>query len=431
MASPLMTRIAEDFTAAFPAAGPARAAARRRHALQALTAAGLPTQREENWRYANLRALERARFVPAARVGAASVAEQLLPPALDGFARYVFLDGTPLPGLSAAVDTGAARLSDLDSATAATGATDPRAVPADERFALLTAAFSTGDPLLEVAARGSARVELLFLASCDSAQGASYPRLQVQLGEAAQLQLVERHLGVAQQPSLVVSSVRAQLARGAQLTHYRLQDLNTHSTHVDTLAVRVAAAGRYDLHHVASGAQSARTTAAVHLDGRQASTSLSAAALGERQQVQDLYAQVTHHAREARTTQTFRGIAAGRARVACNGRIVVTAQAPQADSQQSLRGLLAGPEAEMDLRPQLEIHTDAVRCTHGATSGKLDDNMLFYLLSRGLDPDSAARLLKWAFLEDVVSQIEPPQLRRQVETQLIGTLGDEILKDLL
>ena len=95
-------------------------------------------------------------------------------------------------------------------------------------------------------------------------------------------------------------------------------------------------------------------------------------------------------------------------------------------------GLLAGPEAEIDVRPQLEIYTDDVKCSHGATAGKLDDNMLFYLLSRGLDRDTAQRLLKWAFLEDVVARIEVPELRRQIEQSLAGQLNETVhLKELL
>ncbi len=85
------------------------------------------------------------------------------------------------------------------------------------------------------------------------------------------------------------------------------------------------------------------------------------------------------------------------------------------DSKQSLRGLLAGTQAEIDVRPQLEIYTDDVRCNHGATAGKLDDNMLFYLLSRGIEKDIAQQLLKWAFLEDVVSRIAVPELRKHIE----------------
>jgi len=126
--------------------------------------------------------------------------------------------------------------------------------------------------------------------------------------------------------------------------------------------------------------------------GEQASVLLALAALGTRAQVQDTYALIEHVAPQARTTQIFRGIAAGRSRVACNGKIVVARGAHGTDSRQSLRGLLAGAEAEIDVRPQLEIYTDDVRCSHGATAGKLDDDMLFYLLSRGLTPDTAQRL---------------------------------------
>jgi Fe-S cluster assembly protein SufD len=83
------------------------------------------------------------------------------------------------------------------------------------------------------------------------------------------------------------------------------------------------------------------------------------------------------------------------------------------------------------VRPQLEIYTDDVRCSHGATAGKLDDNMLFYLRSRGLEPDTARRLLKWAFLADAFASIEVPQLRQQIEQNLAGVLQDATLKELL
>jgi Fe-S cluster assembly protein SufD len=84
------------------------------------------------------------------------------------------------------------------------------------------------------------------------------------------------------------------------------------------------------------------------------------------------------------------------------------------------------------VRPQLEIYTDDVKCNHGATTGKLDDQMLFYLLSRGIDRETAQGLLKWAFLEDVVSKISVPELRRQIELSLAGQLNEPIaLEELL
>ena len=98
--------------------------------------------------------------------------------------------------------------------------------------------------------------------------------------------------------------------------------------------------------------------------------------------------------------------------------------APGAQARQSLRGLIEGAGAEVDLRPRLEIHTDEVRAQHGATTGRLDDSQLFYLLARGLEPEVARSLLKWAFLSDVLRAIELPALRAEVERGAAGQLRD-------
>jgi Fe-S cluster assembly protein SufD len=103
---------------------------------------------------------------------------------------------------------------------------------------------------------------------------------------------------------------------------------------------------------------------------------------------------------------------------------VVAAGAVHADSQQSCRGLLLSPTAEIDLRPQLEIHTDEVRCAHGATVGRLDPDMLFYMLSRGLDRDTAQSLLVYAFLADVLTGMSVASARGAIEAILITQLPD-------
>jgi Fe-S cluster assembly protein SufD len=180
------------------------------------------------------------------------------------------------------------------------------------------------------------------------------------------------------------------------------------------------------------GGLSARSTARVQLTGEHAEVGVFGVSVGGKNQVHDIFAVVEHIAPNARTEQSFRGVSSGRARVAFNGKIIVHKGAHGTDSRQSLRGLLAGADAEIDVRPQLEIYTDDVRCNHGATAGKLDDNMLFYLLSRGLDRETALRLLKWAFLEDVVAKIEVPELRRQIEHSLAGQLNETAaLKELI
>jgi Fe-S cluster assembly protein SufD len=425
MSAALSKRLLDEYAAAresLPAAvvDPAR----RQEAIQALAAGGFPTTRDENWRYTNLRPLERARLAPVAAPSSAPN----LPPGLAGFARYAFVDGAFVPALSAPQEQAGLTVRRQP------GALPPLSTLPEARLALLNEAFATDTAAIHVSAAGGepARVELVFVALGGAETGTSYPRVQINLDPSSHLILVERHVSADGGASFVNSSVNVDLGRGAHLTHYRLQQAGARATWLDTLSAVLGADARYALLAVNTGALSARSTTHVRMAGPGAELALSVAALGDRQQVQDNFALVEHIAPRARTEQTFRGIASGRARVAFNGKIAVGEAASGTDSRQSLRGLLAGPEAEIDVRPQLEIYTDDVRCSHGATAGKLDDNMLFYLLSRGLSAEVARRLLKWAFLEDVVSKIEIPDLRRHIEHELAGQMADAAsLKELL
>jgi Fe-S cluster assembly protein SufD len=435
MSNPLAVRIAEQHASAARALSALPGAARRRAAMAALAETGLPGSRDETWKYANLRLLERQSFTPAALTppadaGAAARVAADLPAALAGVARYVFVDGVFAPALSDALAATAARVTPLAARADTPDAPAPSPVPqselgVDQRFALLNEAFATDGAAIAVPAGAeAARIEIIFVASAEAQLGASYPRVELRLEAGARLVLVERHLSAGAGASFVTSAVSAELARGAALDHYRLQELSSRAILFDTLGATLAQEASYRLHAIGSGAAAARSTLRLQLIGERADLALSVAALGDRHQLQDTYALVEHLAPRAHTEETFRGISAGRARVAFNGKIVVAREAHGTDSRQSLRGLLAGPEAEIDVRPQLEIYTDDVRCSHGATAGKLDDNMLFYLLSRGLDRATAQRALKWAFLEDVIARIEVPALRRQIEERLAGQMQD-------
>jgi Fe-S cluster assembly protein SufD len=140
---------------------------------------------------------------------------------------------------------------------------------------------------------------------------------------------------------------------------------------------------------------------------------------------------VDHVAPDSSSTQVLRGIARDRGRVAWRSRVEVAATAKRSAAEQSLKGLLAGHGAEIDLRPQLEIHTDEVRASHGATTGALDENMRFYLLSRGLDPETARGVLEWSFLADAISRIVDTQLRQLAEQQLLAAVGSTVAREAL
>jgi Fe-S cluster assembly protein SufD len=450
MSAALATRIAEDFAALAHASNDLQ----RQRAMQALKERGLPTSRDENWKYVNLRPLEKVRFAPPAGEPQVPVTAQDLPAPVAQYARYTFVDGVFAPTLSAPTTNAGVVVKSMKAAAANGGAASatsgrvsvhgatPGSVSAigtlaggvspDLRFALLNEAFATDGAqiLIEPGTDCQACVELVFVATTEAKAGASYPRVSFHVGAGARVGLIERHVSVGSDANFINCAVDISVARDASVQHYRVQQTGVRAIWFDTLTARLAENARYQLHTASLGALSARSTMHVQLVGERSEVGLFSVSVGGKNQVHDTFALIEHVAANARTEQSFRGISSGRARVAFNGKIIVRKGAHGTDSRQSLRGLLAGADAEIDVRPQLEIYTDDVRCSHGATAGKLDDNMLFYLLSRGLDRETAQRLLKWAFLEDVVAKIEVPELRRQIEQSLAGQLNEAALKEL-
>ena len=429
MSAVLATRIAEDFAAAAHASHDPQ----RQRAMQALTQRGLPTSRDENWKYVNLRPLEKVRFTPPADGPPALVRIQDLPTPIGQYARYTFIDGVFAPGLSAPTAYAGVQVRSIKAAENGHASASPLLAP-DLRFALLNEAFATDGAQIQVepGTDCQACIELVFVATTEAKAGASYPRVSFQVGAGARVGLIERHVSIGSDANFINCAVDISVARDASVQHYRVQQTGARAIWFDTLTARLAENARYQLHSASLGALSARSTVHVQLSGERSEVGLFNVSVGGKNQVHDTFALVEHIAPNARTEQSFRGISGGRARVAFNSKIIVRKGAHGTDSRQSLRGLLAGDDAEIDVRPQLEIYTDDVRCNHGATAGKLDDNMLFYMLSRGLDRETAQRLLKWAFLEDVVAKIEVPELRRQIEQSLAGQLNEAAaLKELL
>jgi len=417
-----LERVLRDFEASLaqlPESVVSRVA--RRRAAEQLRQLGWPSRRDEQWRYAHLRSFDRVHsFAPATPSKSASL-PHALPAPLPGFERMVFVDGVAAaPALSSPSvhATGGAR---------ATGSVpleprwlEPAWLP-EQRLALLNDMFAQDVAALRI--DGQAALELLFVSTDDPAAGAVYPRLQLELSAGSELTLVERHLGAATSATLICAAVTVELARAARLTHYQLQQCGREAIFCDSVAARLHEEANYRVRQVQIGAAVSRTSARVRLAGRGAAVSWHAIAVGCDEQVNDCVLKVEHAAPATRTEEMFRGIADGRARVAFSGHIHIEGAAPGSEARQSLRGLIEG-HGEVDLRPRLEINTDEVSAQHGATTGQLDENLLFYLLSRGIDRGTARTLLKWAFLNDVLRQIELPQLRAEAERCAAGQLQD-------
>jgi len=203
-----------------------------------------------------------------------------------------------------------------------------------------------------------------------------------------------------------------------------LQNLGDAASGFDTLTAHVGERATYRLRTVTLGGLTSRSTILVKLAGRAARCDFTAACIANGIQTHDMFAEIEHAGPEAMTRELYRGIATDRGKLGFNGKMVVRESAHGADSEQSLKSLLTGNGAEASVRPQLEIYTDRVRAQHGATTGKLDDQMLFYLLSRGIDRRTAQTLLQWAFIEDAISRMDCAPLRAEIETLIAAQLNE-------
>jgi Fe-S cluster assembly protein SufD len=385
-------------------------------------ASALPSNKDENWRYANLRPLARAN--PLALAATTSPLAAGLPAPIPGFERWVFVDGCHRPDLSSAPSLAAISiLKSTDAGETFASLLDEDIASAGVDFALARSNARHGDQVLHLAPEAlDARVEAVFVATRSAKEGTSYPRIQVHAGRNSRLSLIERHVSAGAADSAVNAAVDVAVSAGAVVNHMRVQNCADAASSFDTLIAHVGDQGTYRLRTVTLGALTSRSTLFIHLAGRGARCELSAASVANGIQTHDIFAEIEHAGPETVTRELFRGIATDRGKIAFNGKMIVRANAHGADSDQSLKSLLNGSGAEAAARPQLEIYTDKVRAKHGATTGKLDDQMLFYLLSRGIERPTAQALLQWAFIEDAVSQVEPVELRREVESLIAAQL---------
>jgi Fe-S cluster assembly protein SufD len=387
----------------------------------------LPTNKDENWRYANLRPLAKAR-IEAVATDTSSAPAIALPAPLPNYEQWVFVDGRFAANLSKlapnsygsllnARDAGEEFAAMLDAAIATEGAD----------FALARVNGARGDTVLHIAPPDGVetRVEITFVASADASAGTSYPRVQVHAGRGCHVRIVERHIGAGGADSMVNAAFDLALRADATLDHCRLQNAGDRASSFDTLTAHVGERASYRLRTVTLGGLSSRSTILVKLAGRAARCEFTAASIANGTQTHDMFAEIAHAAPDSVTRELYRGIATDRGKLGFNGKIIVRESAPGADSEQSLKTLLTGAGAEASVRPQLEIYTDRVRAQHGATTGKLDDQMLFYLLSRGIERRQAQTLLQWAFIEDAISRVDCAELRVEIE-QLVAAQLNEV-----
>jgi Fe-S cluster assembly protein SufD len=207
------------------------------------------------------------------------------------------------------------------------------------------------------------------------------------------------------------------LGANAQLNHVRLSPSAGEAVQVEEVAVTLATHARYHAHNAAFGSKLSRLEMDIALEGEGAEAHLTGVSV-----LNDNHADITtriHHAvGHTQSTQLFKKVASGKARAVYQGKVSVAPHADQSDSRQTAKALLLGTRAEADLKPELEILADDVKCAHGAAVGDLDADSLFYLRARGLSESDARNLLIHAFLEEAIPEMAQALVLDQVNDAL-------------
>jgi Fe-S cluster assembly protein SufD len=245
---------------------------------------------------------------------------------------------------------------------------------------------------------------VLHLAVPGSDREAVYPRTLVVALPGSRATVIETHLGAEGLPYLADAVTEIDVADGASLEHCRVEADAETAFHVATVQARLGRDARLVSNAASLGAGLARIDIGATL-AEGAECTLNGLYLGDGSRHVDHHTSVDHAAPHGTSHQLYKGILSGSARAVFNGRIRVAEGASKTDAFQANRNLLLSREALVFTRPQLEIHADDVKCTHGATIGQLDAGALFYLRSRGIGEAEARRLLLEAFVGEVIGRI--------------------------
>jgi len=394
----------------------------RRAALNRFLRADFPGTRQEDWKYTSLTHLERL------KLHAPVVSDKhRAPPDYPG-QRLAFLNDAPLGhGVYHGdyeydeIVASLQRVADSDRARRHLGT-----LAGDSALANLNSALWRDGAYVLITADCRLKRPIFIAHLADEAEAMLYPRDLVVLEAGGEAVLVEHYRGGTDAPYWRNAVSEIVLEDGARLTHIKVFEEGAAATHTSLTAARLGRDSRYRALHIGLGGALTRHDMNIDLAGTGAEVRIDALnlAVGDGgAPVRDLHIHLDHRAADSRSRIHYRGLIDGHGRGVFDSRVVVQPEARGTDAQQLCRSLLLSPYAEADVKPQLEIHADDVKCGHGASVGSLDDEALFYLKSRGIEPADARRLLMQAFVGEALQLLDATGLKDWLMPSLLARLS--------
>ena len=394
----------------------------REEAFARFAAVGIPTSQDEEWRFTPVKHLATTHFRSIGQ--SPKLTERDIAPFLVGNSefRVVVVDGRvdqQLSRFSRATDLRIAALSGVDDAgpTRSMSWAGDNAATMATPFAALNAALWTDGAALYIGAgnAGDAPIEILHVTTAAAARSVITPRTAIVAGAMARASVIESFVSLTEEPYFVNAACEIMMDDGARVEHVRVQRDSRAATHIGITTVHQAGNSHFRSFALALGGKLSRHNLHAHLDAPGVETLLYGLYIGRGEQVIDNHTAIFHDHPDGKSWEVYKGVLAERARGVFNGKVIVRPAAQKTDAKQTNRNLLLSDEAKVNTKPQLEIFADDVKCTHGATVGKLDDQQRYYLRTRGIAGRAAEMMLINAFVAEVLAEVTQSHVRQALD----------------
>lgn len=415
-----LTRLLEMAMATAGAAGNSALQVLRSAAASRVQAQSIPTTRDEEWRFTDLADLLELEL----QTQPATVVDIAPHQLSEAPYRLTFVNGRYAPGLSQSENLpdglsigNLASLPDMQPYLAQHGA--------EELFTSLNTAGLSDAAVIHVH-RSAAVGKFIHLLFISTANQFTQPRALVVAESNSSVTFIEEHLSLGEFPYFSNSVTEIHLAENAQVNHSRIQREAQQAFHIGKTAVSQSRSSRYSGNAISLGAKLSRHHLEIYQTGEQTETTLNGLTVLSGEQLGDTHSTIALTQPHGTTRQLHKCVIDDRAHGVFNGKVYVPKAAQLTDAGQLNRNLLLSPKARVDTKPQLEIVADNVKCTHGATVGQLETDEIFYLQSRGIDAESARKLLVNAFAYEVISQVPVDSLQKMLSRQVTDQVTDQV-----
>jgi Fe-S cluster assembly protein SufD len=406
----------------------------RRAAMERFARTGFPGARDEEWRFTPIGAIAQGTWRPVTG-GAGEVTREQLAPFVFGHADWttlIFVNGVFSEVLSAVGQLpSGVRVASLAEALRSNGALlhahlTRHALVEGSPFTALNTAFLAEGGVVHVAAGVdlAAPVHLLFVTTAEAGGIVAHPRNVIVVERGARASIIESYVTLAPGQSYWTNPVtEVAVGAGAWVEHTRIQRESESAQHVGLTHVDQQRDSHYRSFSLMMGAALARHNLHVRLNDENIETLMYGLYVTRGEQVADNHTAIYHDQPNCRSWEVYKGILDGRSRGVFNGKVFVKPEAQKTDAKQTNRNLLLSDSARVNTKPQLEIFADDVKCTHGATVGRLDEVARFYTRSRGIPAEAADRLLTYAFAAEVVEEVTLAPVREELDRLVRARLG--------